>query len=444
MLLLGGLSYKHYLDSIENYKKSQIRYFRHNAIPIVRVASLAITGENYANMQLPSFVKSLNSNKEVLFLKIEGESNRNKNKFSALYSKKIGTLFRISYPKNYEKKLLNKIEKLQSVKDTISKYHDKIDFLIKRNKQLLNSYYKSKKSLSKIKQSYSKILDKKSPYFDNKNDLLYLSFATHTKNLGRVSIVYDISEIETISDIIIKNLCIETLVALLFSSLLLYFVSKSTIQPLKEFTDYIDQDFTKIHPKEIPFQENKNEIGSLSNNFSRLIVKVQEKYQLTENKANIDALTGIYNRNKLDEIFALELEKTKRDKDMFSIALADIDHFKNFNDTYGHLIGDEVLKKVANCLKDNIREDDIVVRWGGEELIILFRGLNVENAKNAANKLRLLIADIQNENSGNITVSFGVTEYKKGDNQETIFKRCDDALYLAKKNGRNRVEVSVE
>ena len=171
------------------------------------------------------------------------------------------------------------------------------------------------------------------------------------------------------------------------------------------------------------------------------ISKIQEEFAKVENKAYIDGLTGVYNRNKFNELFGNELKRVQRYKDPLSIAIIDIDKFKSFNDTFGHLIGDEVLTTMAQTVNNSIRKTDTFARWGGEEFVIMFVNTEVEMAKMIAEILKNKIENNEHPIAGKITASFGITEYKKGDTIKTIFKRCDDALYQAKKNGRNRVEL---
>lgn len=158
-------------------------------------------------------------------------------------------------------------------------------------------------------------------------------------------------------------------------------------------------------------------------------------------KAYVDGLTNVYNRNKFEERFSYELSKYKRYKETFSIAVLDIDHFKRFNDTYGHLIGDEVLILLAEKINHNIRNSDTFARWGGEEFVILMPNTNIDEAKIFCEKLRALVEDICHVTAGKITCSFGITSIKENDSLKSIFKRCDEALYNAKANGRNKVEI---
>ncbi|NOQ31421.1 MAG: diguanylate cyclase [Helicobacteraceae bacterium] len=170
------------------------------------------------------------------------------------------------------------------------------------------------------------------------------------------------------------------------------------------------------------------------------ITELQNKQLEVETKAYYDTLTGIYNREKFNEIFAYELHQTHRYGAPLSIAILDIDHFKEFNDKFGHLIGDEVLIMMAKEVSSHVRESDTFARWGGEEFMLIMTNTKIEDAIHICNHLRDVIQNIIHEIAGSITVSFGVTQIVDTDTLKTSFKRSDDALYEAKNSGRNRVE----
>ncbi len=159
------------------------------------------------------------------------------------------------------------------------------------------------------------------------------------------------------------------------------------------------------------------------------------------NYAYTDKLTGINNRNAFEEFMDYEFKNIKRyDYPKLSLAILDIDHFKKFNDNFGHLVGDEVLINLTQTTKKYIRESDVFARWGGEEFIILLRNADIEKSMKILEKLRIIIENIDNKKSGQITASFGVTQYKEGDTLESMMKRADIALYNAKDSGRNCIK----
>jgi diguanylate cyclase (GGDEF)-like protein len=171
------------------------------------------------------------------------------------------------------------------------------------------------------------------------------------------------------------------------------------------------------------------------------ITQMRKQHQQVQRKASFDKLTGLYNRMKFDDLFLEKYLEAKEQHTPLSVAILDIDKFKDFNDNYGHLIGDEVLIEISKNIKSNIRESDIVARWGGEEFVILFVHTPLDEAVVVVEKLRKIIAEHEHKIAGKISASFGLSDYREDDSIESIFNRCDKALYRAKANGRNRVEV---
>ncbi|HIE59298.1 MAG TPA: GGDEF domain-containing protein [Hydrogenothermaceae bacterium] len=153
-------------------------------------------------------------------------------------------------------------------------------------------------------------------------------------------------------------------------------------------------------------------------------------------------LTGLFNKGKFNKVLKKEVERAKRYKRPLSLIIFDIDHFKRINDTYGHKVGDEVLKELAKIIKSVIRKADFVARWGGEEFVILAPETDLDGALNLAEKLRQTVEKHQFPTVKNVTISLGVAQYIDGETPEEFIIRADMALYKAKENGRNRVEVA--
>lgn len=166
----------------------------------------------------------------------------------------------------------------------------------------------------------------------------------------------------------------------------------------------------------------------------------------TLNKADIvgkalrDPLTGAFNRNYFDEFYLEQVRLFNRFGHVFSVAIIDIDYFKNINDLFGHDIGDMVLKELVQHLRKNIRATDILSRLGGEEFVILFPDTDLQTSKSLAEKIRQTIDEKHNFSSGHMTVSIGVASIEQlSDSVNDVMKLADQSLYEAKGNGRNRV-----
>ena len=161
----------------------------------------------------------------------------------------------------------------------------------------------------------------------------------------------------------------------------------------------------------------------------------EEIRRLTE----IDSLTQLYNRFKLDAVLTMEMERYGRSGSPFSVIMLDIDDFKKINDTHGHVAGDQVLVEIADILKSTIRKIDTVGRWGGEEFMIILPESDLDGGLALAEKLRERIHEHKFPGFGCLTASFGVAVSEKGGDQQQLVARADKAMYQAKQSGKNRV-----
>lgn len=164
---------------------------------------------------------------------------------------------------------------------------------------------------------------------------------------------------------------------------------------------------------------------------------MEEKLQ---NMANTDQLTGAYNRHKFLEYLQYEISRVKRSSAPFSLVMFDIDHFKWINDTYGHGTGDDTLRELVRIMGNNLREVDIMTRWGGEEFIVLTPDTDKLDASVLAERLRRTVEEHEFSAAGSVTISLGVAQYSDNEAAEDLISRVDERMYLAKRSGRNRVK----
>lgn len=175
----------------------------------------------------------------------------------------------------------------------------------------------------------------------------------------------------------------------------------------------------------------------------RTTSELSELLEQVQSKAMVDPLTKVYNRGTYNMEIGKMVKNFDRYKEPAALIIVDIDHFKQFNDNYGHQAGDAVLTLVASVIKDAVRNTDVVFRYGGEEFVVLMNKVNFENTQKVAEKVR---AEIEAHHLTNkkavlkVTASLGFSCLKEGDTDTTIFERADKALYKGKQNGRNRVE----
>jgi diguanylate cyclase (GGDEF)-like protein len=211
--------------------------------------------------------------------------------------------------------------------------------------------------------------------------------------------------------------------------------------PIKIMTQFINDTI-----KTGNFNDNinlriSNEFGTISDSIDTLINYSKKLLSEKDYIAYHDALTGVFNRHKFLDIFANELERSQRYGHTFAFIILDIDHFKAVNDTYGHQTGDLVLKELARVINDNLRANDTLARWGGEEFVLLIPETDKKGTLHLAEKIRSAIEANIFPAVGRVTISIGVTLYSQDDSLETMCARADNALYRSKEKGRNRVTI---
>ncbi len=192
-------------------------------------------------------------------------------------------------------------------------------------------------------------------------------------------------------------------------------------------------------------------LGEFSTSFNAMITSLREKKAfeaalhrantLLARKADTDALTGVANRIKFSDTLPSEFSRSRRYGIPLSIVLLDIDYFKRINDTFSHSTGDVVLQALARRVREDLRQEDWVARWGGEEFAVLLSHADLDNGVVVAERLRSTIGEKPFDTVGPVTCSFGVAQFRSDDDDDKVFlQRADQALYRAKKKGKNSVE----
>jgi len=190
-------------------------------------------------------------------------------------------------------------------------------------------------------------------------------------------------------------------------------------------------------------QETNTELQEQLNLSAEKISALQQNLEKAEEESYTDALTGIANRKKLDATLVTAMAEAEKSGSSLCFAVGDIDKFKLFNDTYGHTVGDQVLKLVARALHDNVKGNDLAARYGGEEFALVLPNTNMENAFSLLETIRKAIGSRRIRNTkkgvdfGSVTLSLGLAKYQPGEAASTLIERADIALYSAKAGGRN-------
>lgn len=241
------------------------------------------------------------------------------------------------------------------------------------------------------------------------------------------------------------NALMTLIVTIFIFAILSYYLSRF-INSFSERVEHIDTQMKlilKTNDYKIEISDkNKDEISGISNSLNSLLKFTNQLLEEKEKMASTDKLTGAYNRTKFQKIFDLEFQRFLRYKTVFSVIMMDIDFFKKINDNYGHNIGDSVLVEVTSVTSKIIRATDVLVRWGGEEFVVLAPEIGLNSAAMLADKIRTAISEHSFPSELKVTMSFGVTEIEVGDSLETIMNRADSALYESKHTGRNKVSTA--
>jgi diguanylate cyclase len=190
---------------------------------------------------------------------------------------------------------------------------------------------------------------------------------------------------------------------------------------------------------------NNEQLEQRLNASKEEITQLQENLAVVRTESLTDPLTGLSNRKHFDERLAQAIEEAAERSEALSLVMTDIDHFKAFNDTWGHLTGDQVLRLVAMSLKQNVKGQDIAARYGGEEFGVILPNTVLRAALTVADHVRRAVMSKElmkrstGQNLGRVTISLGVATLHKGDTAQSLIARADACLYSAKRNGRNRV-----
>ena len=175
---------------------------------------------------------------------------------------------------------------------------------------------------------------------------------------------------------------------------------------------------------------------------NKALIAAYRSSHSTEETILFDPLTGIGNRPHIESKIRAALQGEYQDGAHFGLLFIDIDHFKEFNDTFGHLTGDKVLRLAANTLRQNLRGSDSCGRWGGEEFIVLINTINADGLRLVAEKLRQAVANgcvTERGQQLGVTISIGASLAREGDTLQTLVDRADHLMYESKRLGRNRV-----
>lgn len=354
------------------------------------------------------------------------------------------------------------IEKLLNIKELLSyKYKDVVKETIFKPKEFNIFTNKSLLSLKKTIQSDNS----NSTVILNAEKYLFFKYDIKQTNWKVISLLEEkkvLSSVYTLQNEYNRMGYIAIFLMLIFYILFFIFLNKKSKQLVTQITVPMYKIISKTknigkNLEEVKLDDNEiYEINILNKNFNKMfkelskrtkkLIEIESEKKISEKLANTDILTGLYNRRFLEDFSEKILAMSKREKFDISIILFDIDEFKLINDTYGHHIGDAVIAKIAKIANESVRNNDIVVRFGGDEFVIVLPYASLGNTLNIAESIKDKISYCwigTQDNPIKFSLSFGVAQYDEKDKtiNDTII-RADSALYFAKKSGRNNIKSS--
>jgi len=238
-----------------------------------------------------------------------------------------------------------------------------------------------------------------------------------------------------------------------------YLLGLTIVRPLRRLTRGADQVAAGNLDVDLPVH-TRSEVGYLTQVFNHMVARLRlSRKELDDVNAELqaknrelhqlsitDELTGLYNRKHMMETLSSEIIRSKRNGHTFALLVADIDHFKRINDTFGHQKGDEVLRLLGGVFRDTVRSCDYVARYGGEEFIMMLPEVGAAGGREVAERIRECVARERISPKGDrITISIGMAMFPAhGESPEELFQRADQALYAAKTSGRNQVATAAD
>lgn len=338
----------------------------------------------------------------------------------------------------------------QKIRENLNRYmQSSYKKELRESLSAFNEYYRSVKNVS------TKIIQNSYNYenIENETKILVQNYKDIDKKLQnlksktKTDIENNIDSLYKNTNFILLNGNLIFLLWFFISTVIIFLVHIDMKRRIKK----IVEDSKEIANGDVDFDKrlcivSYDELGQIVKSINIFINKLQKSHEnLSKAKDRLnklyitDRLTALYNRNKIDKIIDTEIKKKKRHDGTFSVILIDIDHFKLINDTYGHIVGDMVLKEFADIFKSSIRDIDYVGRWGGEEFIIICMQTDQKGACALAEHLRKKIEEFEFTTVGKETASFGIASCEYEDDADSIVENADKALYRAKREGRNKV-----
>lgn len=457
--IISGLSYTRFQSEWDMRIEHAVIMAKTHLSSQMTFLSGSIAGRNYANLMMPSTKENFRAIDGLLFVEVSGTSDYKEQKVAVRYLAQSNQVWRIDVSDQEVRALQAQKGNLENIlaatPDTDEIKRNKLQYLINKAKVDLEALQISKGLNQDTNLPWTKdYLRQTDFYYDANLSVLHVCLPLRNVNGGYIWAVLDASKLDTIKTTLIKELLNEALIASLISMVMIYMVTMWIVSPLKRLSMSMKKDIEKIDQSYIPEIQRSDEIGDLARSYSSLITKIKNQLRVLRQQTDTDALTGLGSRYLYKRTAPLFVQQTVGSMNYACFVLCDIDNFKKFNDTYGHIEGDNALCDVAELFRSFLGKDQPSFRLGGEEFALLVYGNTLDVLQAKVEHLRqaveaLAIPHAKNLPSQVVTISVGavpltkITPYPSGDAcekaLEQAFEVADKNLYLAKDKGRNVV-----
>ncbi|MDD1794212.1 sensor domain-containing diguanylate cyclase [Enterovibrio sp. ZSDZ42] len=453
LVLILGMSYSRYQSEWETRVQFATETAEHSLSPLLREMSGAIAARSYSTLMMPSQRERLLSIEPLLFLDIQGVSDYSDSTLSIHYLREEQQLWRTDVTEDEiriaQDKLQTLINALDDPKNKEKVRAKKLRFLVNKAQDDLNVLHQSRylTSHSAIPWSPPSASSQKNAYLSNKEKVIYLRLPLINKNGGMVEAVFDASALFSLKGQIYATIIAEASAALFISLLLIAGVTHWLVSPLRRLASRIDQDIELLDISDLDELHRNDEIGTLARGLHTLTFTAKSQMKVLRHQSDTDALTGIGGRHSYAGRAEPFYEAVLGQNQHFGIIVCDIDHFKIYNDTYGHARGDIVIKSIADTILSALRTNDHCFRIGGEEFVALLQLENPDALAAIAERMRAGVEELSIPHAtkyGIVTISVGALLIAPSNNSwsySDAFDEGDALLYKAKNNGRNQVAI---
>ncbi|WP_165901920.1 sensor domain-containing diguanylate cyclase [Reinekea marinisedimentorum] len=455
LTLIVGMSYSRYQSEWHTRVDNAATMAKHTLLPLVTDISQSISGRAYNSLLLPNMRNNLLAIDSLIYLDIQGISDYSEMPMQVRYYRPNQLIWRadVSLEEivSAEQEMIRLQILHQQVDTDDAVKRDKMFYLLQKaiadHQSILNSHNLENTFHAPWAEP---AISRDEIHLDAQTKTMHIVMPLQNQKGGRLWAVFDSTSLFTLKQQVWRHVLGEAAIALAISTLLIFWVTRWIVAPLRRLAVFMDQDLEKIELSELPEQNREDEIGMLASRFGNLVSNIKVQLNILKKQSDTDALTGLGSRYRYTNIAENYMAETLAAKKCFGLLVCDIDNFKAYNDLYGHAKGDEALSSVAAAMTSSLGTTDFAFRIGGEEFVVLLQAYQPSDIYTTAERIRhtLLAQRIQhpgNPQAGVLSLSIGAIAVERKSRSgnalrlSEVFEQADSLLYKAKAEGRNQV-----